>query len=147
MGGAEPVLLAALGRIFGGFPQALIGAIGAACLGIALFIAFRSFRIARGEVAPGRVVDVKVSRDSESADSYAPIFEFVPAGSSDPVRVQSHHLYSHRRPEIGTQVMVRYDPANPQRAEVAGIGRQLAGFAVCLMLGAGTLYTAWLIGG
>jgi hypothetical protein len=69
--------------------------------------------------ARGVVVELKASQDSDGSDVYSPIIEFRPNSDADPIRFRQPQSTSRNlAPNIGTEVEVLYDPADPERARV-----------------------------
>ncbi|WP_336987377.1 DUF3592 domain-containing protein [Altererythrobacter aquiaggeris] len=134
-----------LGQMFGGFPQALIAGMGAALLVLTVGLARRTLRVTRGHVTLGRIVRYVENRDSESATTYAPIFRFRP-GAAREIEVQSQTRFDREPDGIGDVVEVRYDEEHPDRADITAASRQWLAVAVVMLLGFGSLYTAWVIG-
>lgn len=112
-----------------------------ALLGLGMMV--QDWRAARrGKRVTGRVVDHVIQRDPGhlSFKIYVPVFEFHnEVGAA--FRVQS--TYGSRPPvhKVGDEVVVRYDPADPERAEIVGEGRWMT----VLLLVFGTIVAA--IGG
>ncbi|MBV7265894.1 DUF3592 domain-containing protein [Erythrobacter ani] len=137
----------AFARIFGGFPEALFGIGAAALFAVALWLADRNVRLAYGKTVRGRITGYRVIRDDEAPDSYGAIFRFTPDGSAAEIEVHSQNEFRSEAGPLGEAVTVRYDPANPARAEIASPVRQWLGVVAVLVLCAGTLAVAWQIGG
>lgn len=72
----------------------------------------------RGVATTGKVVDL-VSRvfNPGSAGVYCPVVDFTTA-SGQPVRFESQFGTMPASHRVGQSIAVRYDPANPQKAEV-----------------------------
>jgi Protein of unknown function (DUF3592) len=87
----------------------------------AVFLGWHSYRLSiNGEVARGTVVRlVDDDLTSSFADIY-PVVEFEANGQSYSVRSQNNYRWWNRytRFRIGRQVEMRYDPENPENAEV-----------------------------
>jgi hypothetical protein len=75
-------------------------------------------RSGRGVAATGTVVDL-LSRvfNPGSAAVYCPVVEFT-AATGQPVRFESQFGTMPASHRVGQSIAVRYDPANPQKAEV-----------------------------
>lgn len=127
----------ALLRVLGIAVPVVVILAGLGLLGYGLRLRERSRHLRRvGSLALGRVVD-----NRPDAGGYLPVVRFRPPGR-DPVTVTGRE----RRPAAhatGTQVQVRYDPADPGRAEIVGQpgsrlivtgGAVIAGFGVLVGL-------------
>ncbi|MEP6913364.1 MAG: DUF3592 domain-containing protein [bacterium] len=97
----------------------LFGLIGLAVLIAGVIAAFKQSRkSARGAKATGTVVNL-VSRvfNPGSAGVYCPVVEFTTA-TGQPVRFESQFGTMPASHHVGQTVAVRYEPAEPQKAEV-----------------------------
>jgi hypothetical protein len=78
----------------------------------------QSRKLASGVAASGTVVDlVKRVFNPGSAGVYCPVVDFT-AASGQPIRFESQFGTMPASHHIGQSIAVRYDPANPQKAEV-----------------------------
>jgi hypothetical protein len=78
----------------------------------------QSRKAARGVAATGTVVDlVKRVFNPGSAGVYCPVVDFTTA-TGQPVRFESQFGTMPASHRVGQSIAVRYDPADPQKAEV-----------------------------
>jgi hypothetical protein len=102
------------------------------------FFFWSSFTLAtQGELTTGRVIALDES-DSDGSTVYSPIFEFTVGGQR--YEVNSGIASDPPDYQVGEPITVRYNPANPQHAEVESIlnspwiyGGLLALFAVVMV--------------
>lgn len=135
-----------LGRMFSWWFPTLFAIMGFGLVLLSLHLALRSIRLLFGEDATGRIVAWKHRPNSDGPDSYAPIFRFTPRGSATEIEVISQNAFRTQPGEADQAVTVRYDPAKPQRAEIAGQGRQWLAVAVTVLLAGCTLWASWQFG-
>jgi hypothetical protein len=126
-------------RLLGGLAaMLLIG--GAICVGVALRTWFATARRARvGGLADGVVVE-RIPGSNGDANGVT-IFEF-----SDPrgVRHRASMLTKAAPHYLGERVRVRYDPNDPENADiVVPSGSAFAFGLVCLVFGAGAAFVWW----
>ena len=93
-------------------------------IGVAVLIAGavsavkQSRKAARGTTATGTVIDlVKRVFNPGSAGVYCPVVEFI-TPSGEPVRFESDFGTMPASHQVGQSIAVRYDTADPQKAEV-----------------------------
>lgn len=87
---------------------------------LAIWLGWRSYTLtASGEVTEGTVVKL-LEEDVSFTTSFTPIFEFQANGETYRVQSQNSYRWWNRYLGIseGSQIEVRYDPANPQTAEI-----------------------------
>jgi hypothetical protein len=78
----------------------------------------QSRKAARGVAATGTVVDlVKRVFSAGSSGVYCPVVDFITA-NGQPVRFESQFGTMPASHRVGQPIAVRYDPADPQKAEV-----------------------------
>lgn len=88
---------------------------------LALWLGWRSYTLSvDGEVATGTVVRLLEEDPSSFTTDIYPIVEFQVNGQSYSVQSQNNYRWWNRytRFPIGKQVEMRYDPANPEKAEI-----------------------------
>ena len=78
-------------RLFAHFPATIFSSLGLLLIAGATGLAFRAWRLSRGAIALGRIVDWKARRTDETL-SYAPVFRFT-AGSDGEFEVQSSTVF------------------------------------------------------
>lgn len=135
-----------LGRMFSWWFPGLFAIMGLGLVVLTLHLARRAIILSTGQDATGRIVDWKHKTNDEGPVSYVPVFRFTPSGSSDEIEVTSQNAFRTEPGAVDQAVMVRYDPAKPHRAEIAGQGRQWLAVLVVLLLGCGTFYLSWYLG-
>ncbi len=89
----------------------------------AVYLGMRSYNLSiNGQVAPGTVVRlVQDERDGASSfNDIFPVVEFEVDGQTYSVRSQNNYRWwnQYTRFEIGKAVEMRYDPINPEKAEI-----------------------------
>jgi hypothetical protein len=90
---------------------------------LAVYLGMRSYNLSvNGEVVTGTVAGI-VQDDREGTSSFNDIFpvvEFEVNGQSYSVRSQNNYRWwnEYTRFKIGKQVEMRYDPADPEKAEI-----------------------------
>jgi hypothetical protein len=86
-----------------------------------VYLVMRSYNLSvNGEVVTGTVVRlVEEDKSSPTTDIY-PVVEFEVDGQTYSVRSQNNYRWwnQYTRFEIGKAVEMRYDPANPEKAEI-----------------------------
>lgn len=88
---------------------------------LAVFLGWRSYTLsADGEVAAGTVVRWLEEDKSASFTDIYPVVEFEVEGQAYSVPSQNNYGWwnKYTRFPIGKQVEMRYDPANPEKAEI-----------------------------
>ena len=133
-------------RFFGSPVLTVITLAALSCFGVAGFNVWRSLRLGGGNSATGRIVALE--RDAvtdEFGIVYHPIVAFVANGVT--IRTRTRASERRRNAGVGETVTVRYDPANPERAELAGRGGQKIGqAALYVLVGSILFYTLWTEG-
>ena len=88
--------------------------------GLGLLLASNLNRVLSHETAPGEVVDLLLTTDSDGDPAYTPVYQYAVDGST--YRYEGAISYSGAVvPRIGDRVTMLYDPANPANARVYNI--------------------------
>jgi len=136
-------------RLFANFLSGYLTFCAAAALAAALLLGWRAARLCRGERAQGVVIAYsrRMRERLTSSDHFMPVFRYsTTAGVEYEVQSRVGTIRPERVPP-GTLVRVRYDPANPEIAEIASGGRIWLGMLGFLAMGGGALLAAWKAGG
>jgi hypothetical protein len=91
---------------------------------LAIFLGWRSYTLSvNGEVAQGIVVRWVEEDVSSSFTDIYPVVEFEVDGQTYSVRSQNNYSWwnKYTRFPIGKQVGMRYDPLNPEKAEIDSV--------------------------
>lgn len=140
-----PDLADILARLFAHTPATVFSTLGLLLVAGAGGLAFRAIRLASGEVVGGTIVRWH-KRTSDDDVSYAPIVRFQ-AGAQGEFEVQSSTVFEKEKGDVNVPVMMRYDPANPKRADIEGRHHPWRPVIALLVLAAGALTVAWQAGG
>jgi hypothetical protein len=114
----------------------------------AILLSRRAWRLGAGHRAIGMITGYRQRTRARrtSAHHFMPVFRFEAGGRSREVQSRVGTRRPDRLPP-GSAVAVRYDPANPELAEIDTPGRAWLGPAAFVVLAAGTLVAAWKAGG
>ena len=119
--------------------SAVPAAIALAAVTAALMLGRRAWRLSRGVATEGVIVGYDERRDSDGL-SFVPLIEFDVPGTGRQ-RIESIFARSTMGPS-GVPVRVRYDPADPSRADLDGALRTWLPVAAMLLFGAAFLFAA-----
>lgn len=111
---------------------------------VGLALAYRSVHFFKnGEKVMAEVVDQHVSRDTDGADTYAPVFEYALRNHE----VVRHQYWVHTEPatwKVGDRVPLIYNKENPQKVRLVsyfGLFRwsviSVSAGAICIVVGLG----------
>lgn len=123
---------------------------------LAVFLGWRSYTLSvNGEVATGTVVRWVEEDVSASFSDFYPVLDFEAGGQTYSVRSQNTYRWwnKYTRFPIGKEADMRYDPANPDKAEIDSLldlwfePILLGIFAIIAMIGTNAFFFArWRAG-
>ena len=132
-------------RLFSNAPAIVFSALGMLLILGAAGLAYRAIRLATGETMIGTIVGWH-KRTSDDTISYAPIVRFH-AGVAGEFEVQSSTVFEDEAGDVGVPVTVRYDPLNPERADIEERHHPWRPVMALLVLAAGAFAVGWKAGG
>ncbi|SIN66571.1 Protein of unknown function [Parasphingorhabdus marina DSM 22363] len=140
-----PDLTDILARLFANTPAMVFSTLGMAGLIGAAGLAFRALRLINGVSVGGTIVRWQ-KRTSDGTVSYAPIVRFR-TGPADEYEVQSSTVFEDEPGEVDLPVTIRYDPHNPERADIEGRHHPWRPVMAFTVLALGALAVGWQAGG
>jgi len=131
-------------RLYAHTPAAVFSTLGLALLALAGSLAHRALRLMNGMTTGGTIVEWK-KRSHKRRVHYAPIVRYH-AGAAGEFEVQSQTVFQSQPGPPGEPVTVRYDPANPKRADIEGRHHPWRPVFALMVLAAGALAVGWQAG-
>ena len=112
--------------------------IGAVMIGLAIFFFSRTRRFLRSALdATGTILELRESSGSDGGTVYSAVVEF-PTTDGRRIRWEESMASNPPAGQPGEQLVMKYDPANPQKARIAKATRML--FMPMLFGGLGLLF-------
>ncbi|MFN2098603.1 DUF3592 domain-containing protein [Altererythrobacter sp. MF3-039] len=140
-----PELADVFARLFAHTPATVFSLLGLALVAGAGGLTYRAIRLMGGESAGGTIIRWH-KRTTDDTVSYAPVVRFQ-AGAQGEFEVQSSTVFEDKEGDINVPVMMRYDPRNPERADIEGRHHPWRPMIALLVLAAGAFTVAWQAGG
>ena len=134
-----------IARLFAHTPATVFTSLGLALLALASALAYRAFRLMTGMTTGGMIVEWR-KRKSKNSVHYAPVVRFH-AGSAGEFEVQSQTVFEDQPGLTNEPVTVRYDPANPMRADIEGRHHPWRPVVALTVMAAGAMTVGWQAGG